>query len=68
MVRFRVRTWLHVLKMTYCVGHLLLLIVTGVQSAETFHHPNCFSSIMSLGGAAWTFGQVGRAPIISGTN
>lgn len=47
--------------MTSCVGHLLLMIVAGVQSAETFHHPGCFSSIMSPGGAAWTFGHVGRA-------
>lgn len=47
--------------MTSCVGHLLLMIVAGVQSAETFHHPGCFSSVMSPGGAAWTFGHVGRA-------
>lgn len=42
--------------MTSCVGHQLLMIVA-------FHHPDCFPSIMSLGGAAWTFGHVGRAPM-----
>lgn len=47
--------------MTSCVGHLLLMIVAGVQSAGTFHHPNCFSSIMSLGGEARTIGHVGHA-------
>lgn len=53
------RAWPLILKLTCSLDHMMLVIVSVIQSAEIFHHAMCFSSVMSLGRAAWTFGHVG---------